>query len=73
MNTVRIGDLFEGKAYQIVDTAVKEGRLGLNPEFCHLEQKASFYSKDREGNIIFDISIKVIPPGANQCQLYRQK
>ncbi len=69
MNTVRKGDLFEGKAYQIVDTAVKEGRLGLNPEFCHLEQKASFYSKDREGNIIFDIGIKVIPPGANQCHL----
>lgn len=69
MNTVSRGDLFEAKAYEILDSAIKENRLGLSQECCHLKPKAPYFSKDRQSNIIFDMSLEVIPPGTDQCHI----
>jgi hypothetical protein len=69
MNTFRKGDLFEEKACEILSSAVKALRFGLDPDCCHIERKKGYYSKDRNSDIIFDISMEVIPPGADQVHI----
>lgn len=69
MNTVRKGDAFEDRAYSIIEMALQEQRLPLNPACCKIYQKRSYYSKDRESHIIFDLSIEVLPKGADRVHL----
>ena len=69
MNTVRKGDAFEDRAYSIIEAALQEQRLPLNPACCKIYQKRSYYSKEREGNIVFDLSIEVLPKGADRVHL----
>lgn len=69
MNTVRKGDLFEARVYDILQSAINENRLALSPECCHLRPKAPYYSNDRKADIIFDLSIEVTPPGTDQIHI----
>src|ERR1700722_3450452 len=69
MNTVKKGDLFEERSFEIIKAAIIDKRLGLDPGCCKVFRKPAYYSKDREGNIIFDQSIEVWPPNADRCHL----
>lgn len=69
MNTFRKGDLFEENACEVLTAALKALRLGLDPDYCHIERKKGYYSKDRDSDIIFDISMEVIPPGTDQVHM----
>ncbi|MGF7077719.1 ImmA/IrrE family metallo-endopeptidase [Mucilaginibacter sp. UYCu711] len=69
MNTTLKGDLFEERAYDIIQTSIAEGNFGLLPETCRVFRKPPYFSKDREGDIIFDLSIEVWPKGAERCHL----
>ncbi|MDB5131672.1 MAG: hypothetical protein JWR02_1421 [Mucilaginibacter sp.] len=69
MNTTLKGDLFEERAYHIIQTSIAEGNFGLLPESCRVSRKPPYFSKDREGDIIFDLSIEVWPKGAERCHL----
>jgi hypothetical protein len=69
MNTTLKGDLFEQRAYDILLKAINEGQLASLPANCRVFQKKAYYSKDRESNIIFDLSIEVWLEGAEQYQL----
>ncbi|WP_291723930.1 restriction endonuclease [Bernardetia sp.] len=68
MNTVQKGDKFENVSYEIVRNIIDSGSLGISPNSCKIYQKKGYYSKDREGNIIFDISVEVF--FGNQQEYY---
>ncbi|MGN6637397.1 MAG: hypothetical protein ACTHJ8_00685 [Mucilaginibacter sp.] len=67
MNTVKKGSLFENRSYEILKAAIFDKRLGLDPDCCKIYQQKGYYSKDREADIIFDLSIEVWPPNASRC------
>lgn len=81
MNTVAKGDLFEARAFTLIQKFVDDGNIPLLKEYCVFQQKSSYYSENRKGNIIFDISIEVTPKGALsyhllylvECKDYKQK
>jgi Restriction endonuclease len=54
----------KGKDYEIevaslVQKMVDEGELGIMPELAKIKRKPSYYSRDRQKDIIFDVSIEV--------------
>lgn len=66
MNTVKKGDKFEDRVFSSISDSLKSGSLGLNPDFCNLFQKKGYYSRDRDSEIVVDISIEVWMPKANK-------
>jgi Zn-dependent peptidase ImmA (M78 family) len=64
MSTVKKGDAFEARSYGVISRALHNLKLGLIPECCKVFAKKGYYSKDRESEIIFDLSIEVWLPGA---------
>jgi len=69
MNTTLKGDLFERRAYEIIQKAVVDQKLGLLPANCRIFQKKAYHSKERDSNIIFDLSIEVWLDDAEQFHL----
>lgn len=69
MNTVKIGDEFEAKSYGLICSAIKNGDLGISELSARVYQKKGYYSKDRESDIIFDLSIEIWPPKAERYSL----
>ncbi len=81
MNTVKIGDTFEEKSYNLIVNAIKSEELGISEKFARVFRKQPYYSKDREKNIIFDLAIEIWPPNAErfsvlyviECKSYSSK
>lgn len=81
MNTVAKGDLFEARAFVLMQKLVNEGNIPLLQKYCTFRQKPSYYSQNRKGDIEFDISIEVTPKGAPsyhllyliECKDYKHK
>lgn len=69
MNTVKIGDKFEDKSYDLIVKAIKNGELGISESTAKVQKKVGYYSKDREKEIIFDLSIEVWPKNAERYTL----
>ena len=69
MNTVKIGDKFEDKSYDLIVKAIKNGELGIYGSTAKVQKKVGYYSKDREKEIIFDLSIEVWPKNAERYTL----
>jgi len=69
MNTVKIGDSFEKKSYEVISKAVENGELGISESASRVFQKKGYYSRDREKDIIFDLSIEVWPTNAERYTL----
>lgn len=69
MNTTKKGDLFEEKCSNVIKGALKNGELGIIPSICKIYTKKKYFSFEREGDIIFDISIEVTPKGAKKPTL----
>lgn len=63
-NTRKIGDDFELKIYQYFCREIQEGRFIVDQKNCKIFRQKGYYSKDRNGKIIFDISIEMYFPGA---------
>ena len=59
MNTVAKGDQFENKSYELITEAVNNGELGLLAATAKVCRKPRYYSRDREKDIIFDLSIEI--------------
>lgn len=66
MNTVKIGDDFENKSYDLIEKAIKNNELSFIPEHCTLHRKKKYYHIIREKEIIFDLSIEVKHPNAKK-------
>lgn len=69
MNTVKKGDLFEDKCFEIINSALISGELGIIPSLSKIYRKKKYYSIKRKSEIIFDISIEVTPINANKPTL----
>lgn len=60
------GDYFENISYALVKQKVENSELGVLPSQSVVFQQKGYYSKDREDEIIFDISIEVTLAGADK-------
>ncbi len=69
MNTVKIGDKFENLCFRLIEQAVKKGQLGIDGSKAKFFRKKAYYSRDRGGNIIFDLAIEIWPPDAKRYTL----
>lgn len=58
------GDAFEKRIYNIIEKLILNNDFIGNSKFCKIYQQKSYYSRDRQGNIITDISVEVTLPGA---------
>lgn len=69
MNTVKVGDKFEQKSYDLIVKAIKNEELGISESSAKVFQKKGYYSRDREKDIIFDLSIEIWPKNADRYTL----
>ncbi|MGF0336828.1 restriction endonuclease, partial [Ectopseudomonas toyotomiensis] len=69
MDTVAKGDALESKTFALLQQELNEGRLGIIPSSGRIFHKKGYYSKDREKDIVVDISIEVWPPNAENYSL----
>jgi hypothetical protein len=69
MNTVRKGDAFENKVYAHIKNLLDNGHLGLNSDSCKLFQKKGYYSRDRDSDIVTDISLELWMPDAERWSM----
>lgn len=59
MNSTAKGNSFEKQSYYHIKQALQQGFLGITPDKCKIYHLNSYYSKDRDNYIKFDISIEV--------------
>lgn len=69
MNTVKIGDRFEDKSYSLIEQAIKNGELGISESSSNVYRQRGYYSKDREKEIVFDLSIEIWPRNSKRYTL----
>lgn len=63
MNTTQRGETFEDTIYRLIERQITEGRFWARPECCRIFRRKGYYSKDRQKDIIFDVSIEITLPG----------
>ena len=63
MNTVKKGDKLEQIIYDVFSEDIIKGRFWANKDCCKIFIKKGYYSKDREKDITFDVSIEIYLPG----------
>lgn len=69
MNTTTVGDSFEARVYSIFEKLLTNDKLYVDGKKSKIFRKKGYFSKDRESEIIFDISIETYLPGATQYSL----
>lgn len=69
MDTTKKGDKLEDLAFEVFESQISEDCFFVRREFCKIFRKKGYYSKDREKNIIFDVSIEVTLPGHERFSL----
>lgn len=69
MSTVAKGDALEDQAFDLLQVELSQGRLGIDSASGRIFKKKGYYSRDREKDIVVDISIEVWPPGAQNYSL----
>lgn len=60
----RAGSDFEITVYKALTKALGRGELGFSPQFANVFHQPSYYSRDREKNIFFDVSVELKIQGA---------
>lgn len=63
MDTVKKGDKLETQIYELFKSEIHMGNFLAKKEYCKIFTKKGYYSKDREKDIIFDVSIEIYLPG----------
>jgi hypothetical protein len=69
VNTVAKGNAFEDRVFGAVTEELHSDRLGLSPSLAQAFQKKGYYSRDRDSDIVVDISIEVWLPNADRWSL----
>jgi hypothetical protein len=64
MSTVAKGTAFEDRVHDALSVELRSGRLGLQPDSARLHKKKGYYSRDRDSNIVLDVSIEIWQPSA---------
>lgn len=60
------GDAFEDEIYSYFRRLIDSGGFWAKTENCRLRKKPRYYSKDRESEIQFDLSIEIFLTGSNE-------
>lgn len=69
ISTTDKGTAFENTIYDYFDDCISSGGMPFKKECCTLIKKPKYYSKDRESDIIFDLSVEVRLPGFSEVFL----
>ena len=64
MNTTQKGDALEEKVYAYFEAQIKEELFPWKSHYCKIFRKKGYYSRDRERDIVIDVSIELYLPGA---------
>lgn len=65
MSTVEKGDELELAIFDLLQTEIDEDRFFAKKSCCQIFRKKGYYSRDRQSEIVFDISIEIRFPGAD--------
>lgn len=63
------GDALEASIYRYLKTEIKADRFYLRKDSCKVFHKRSYYSRERGGEITFDVAIEVYAPGTKDICL----
>ncbi len=63
------GDVFEREVFDAVKAALEDEEFGLDPKLVKIYSKKGYWSKDRESNIVTDISMELWLPNATKYSL----
>lgn len=66
MSTTAIGDDLEEKIHALLEAEINADRFWAKRANCKLFRRKGYFSKDRDGHIVFDVSIEIYLPGASQ-------
>ena len=69
MNSRIKGDALESKFLRLLKRNLVQGNFFVSSERCKVFSQKGYYSKDREKEIVFDISIEVYLPGKTTYSL----
>ena len=69
MSTSSRGNTLETRIFDLLEAEILAGRFLTTPDRCKVFRKKGYYSKDREKEIIFDISIEISLPGASNYSI----
>jgi hypothetical protein len=64
LDTVAKGDALESDVFSTLKNELDNGCLGISPTSGRIFKQKGYYSKDREKDIIMDVSIEVWLPNA---------
>lgn len=65
-STKKVGDVFEKRVFRYFSTEIAANRFWAKKANCKVFSKKGYPSKDRNGKIVFDVSIELYLPGANE-------
>jgi hypothetical protein len=57
------GTVYEQEVADAVDAQLAQGNLGLDPALAAVRRRPSYFSRDRQKDIIFDVSVEVFRKG----------
>ena len=63
-NSVSKGDALEERIFDLFKSEIDADAFLVRKECCRIFRRKPYYSRDRESNIVFDVSIEVYYPGA---------
>ena len=69
MNTIEKGDKLEDQAFEVFENQIAEDCFFSKREYCKIFRKKGYYSKDREKDIVFDLSVEVTLPDQDHYSL----
>lgn len=69
MSTTKKGDELELAIFNLFKTQIEANRFFATKECCRIFHRKGYYSKDRESEIIFDVSIEISFPGAAEYSM----
>jgi hypothetical protein len=69
MNTTLKGDILEESIFRLFVKLIADGQFWGDSKACKVYRKKGYYSRDREKEIIFDVSIEYVLPGAKQYSM----
>ncbi len=65
MSSTLAGDNFEANIFNLFTDEISNERFFARPDCCKIFRKKGYYSKDREKEIVFDVSIEIYLPGSS--------
>lgn len=65
-SSVQVGDAFEEEIYFFFKRMVDSGEFWAKSENCKIRKKPRSFSKDRDSDIQFDLSIEIYLPGSDE-------